>query len=64
MASKVIINLMLEADLTPEVLTIFENHGDSGVAEFTRDEIQTLMEGEITNLEYGAKLLGITIKKE
>lgn len=63
MTGKIIINLMIEADLTSDIVTIHDK-GDVALSEFAKDELQKIMNGDIPTVEWAGRVLGITIKKE
>lgn len=65
MSNKIQINLILEADLDPAIEDIFKEKGNDGLKKWAREEVLRLLEGEEElSADWGAKLLGIEIRKK
>lgn len=64
MSGRIVINVMLECELTDTIQQLYDTQGDKGLNSFARSELQALLEGDEPTVDWMAQLLAITIKKE
>ena len=63
MPEKIQLNIVLECDYTANIDAERKKLGDDGLNAFARDEVTKLLNGEEPDVDWAARILGITIKK-